>query len=92
MPHADIMRGYTVADLSKLLRVSGDKIRGWIKDGTLQALNTSGSLAARPRFVILPQHLEEFVTGRQAGPTPRPAPRRRRRRTAQIDYYPSEAS
>jgi excisionase family DNA binding protein len=54
-------RGFTVADAAKLLRVSEDKIRRWVKSGELAAINTSGRRASRPRFIILPDAIEQFA-------------------------------
>jgi excisionase family DNA binding protein len=79
-------RGYTPAELARLLRVSPDRIRAWIRSGELGAVNTAPGRLARPRFVVLPRHLEEWERRRSAGPAPRP--QRRRRRTAEVDYFP----
>jgi excisionase family DNA binding protein len=74
----------TPREISRLLRVGIDKVMGWIHAGVLQAVNV-GRLG-RPRYVILPEHLEAFVRGRSASPPPR-APRRRRLMEL-VDYYP----
>ncbi len=91
MPDADTSlslpaRGLTVREVARLYRVSPDKIRALVKAGRLGAINTSGAECGKPRFVILPRHLEDFERQRSAGPPPRPA--RRRRRTTEIDFYP----
>ena len=79
-------RGYTVAELTKLLRVGQWKILMWIRNGELSALNVAAS--GKPRFVILPRDLEAFQERRRV-PTPAAKPARRRRRTVgQIDFYP----
>jgi hypothetical protein len=78
--------GLTVRETAKLLRVSPDKIRRFIAAGALGAINTSAVLCGRPRFIVLPVHLEAFTRARQAA-RPKPATRRRRR-TPQIDFYP----
>jgi hypothetical protein len=80
-------RGYTPAELARLLRVSPDRVRAWIVAGELTAINTASRRCGRPRFVILPQHLTEFAA-RRAAAAPKPAPRRRRRQPNMIDYYP----
>lgn len=81
-------RGYTPAELAKLLRVSPDKVRSWIKRGELSAIDTSSRRCGRPRFVILPHHLAEFEQRRKAATPPaRPAPRRRQQ-AGFIDFYP----
>jgi hypothetical protein len=78
--------GYTVADVANRYRVGDDKVRGWIRSGALRAINTAGKLCARPRFVVMPEALAEFETGRHAGPPPKPE--RRRRPAAMVDFYP----
>jgi hypothetical protein len=79
--------GLTPNELAKVLRVSPDRVRGWIKSGHLGAINTATSLCGRPRFVILPHHLAQFEKSRYGGPTPKPQSRPRRR-VQSIDYYP----
>lgn len=76
--------GLTPNEAARYLRVNADKIRLWIRRGELGAVNLGTH--ARPRFVVLPQHLAEFARLRSAA-APRPAPRRRRQPTA-TDYYP----
>jgi hypothetical protein len=78
--------GLTVRDVARRYRVSPDKVRAWITRGELKAVNTANALCAKPRYVILPDHLEDFEAKRVAGPPPKTP--RRRRRLAQIDYYP----
>jgi hypothetical protein len=78
--------GYTPADLARLLRVSPDRVRLWIHNGELPALNTASARCGRPRYVVLPHHLAEFERGRQAA-APKP-PARRRRKPPMVDYFP----
>lgn len=80
-----IGRGWTPNELARLLRVSPDRVRGWIVRGELQALNTAATRCGRPRYVVLPHHLAAFEQGRRAS---EPAPPRRRRRRPAKDYYP----
>ena len=82
----DNPRGYTVAEVARLYRVSEDKIRNWIKKGRLGAINTADPRCVRPRFVVLPHHLAEFERANSVAPPPKPP--RRRKRTAEIDYFP----
>src|SRR5262249_59847847 len=84
-------RGLTVAEAAALLRTSRDKIRSWIGNGTLGAINTAAAPCQRPRWIILPQHLEEFTRRRAAGPPPK-TPRRKRRASGVIDFYPDSAA
>jgi excisionase family DNA binding protein len=86
--HAPEQRGYTPAELARLLRVSADRIRAWIKRGELRALNVAPGRLGKPRFVVLPHHLEEFERKRRvATPAARPAPRRRQP-AGVVDYFP----
>jgi excisionase family DNA binding protein len=79
-------RGYTTADAARLLRVSEDKIRAWIRAGELSAVNTARTRCGKPRFVILPHAIEQFATTRS--PAEPPKPKRCRKRTQEIDFYP----
>jgi excisionase family DNA binding protein len=79
--------GWTVPELARLLRVSQDKIRAWIKAGELNAINTAGARCGRPRYVVLAHHLDQFERRRRAVAPITPA--RRRRRVGVVDYYPS---
>jgi hypothetical protein len=79
-------RGLTVADVARYLRVSEDKVRRWLATGELVAVNTSSSLAARPRWVVSRASLAEFERRRSSVPTPKPS--RRRIQHVPVDYYP----
>jgi transposase len=83
---ADPRRGYTPNELARLLRVSANRVRSWIKTGELGAIDTAQVRCGRPRFVILPHHLAEFERRRQAAPPPRPT--RRKKKTHLVDFYP----
>lgn len=78
--------GLTVKEVARYLRVSPDKVRGWIKSGHMAACNMSESACGKPRFVVLPHHLAEFERQRSAAPPPKPP--RRRKRTDWVDCYP----
>ncbi|HEV3438423.1 MAG TPA: helix-turn-helix domain-containing protein [Gemmata sp.] len=88
MPTAETTptRGFTTADLARRYRVSEDKIRQWIRDGLLRAINTADVMCAKPRYVVPPEALVEFERVRAAA-TP-PKPQRRKRRSEAIDFYP----
>jgi hypothetical protein len=86
MPADTDARGYTTADAAKLLRVSEEKIRKWIKSGQLAALDTAEPNSRKPRFVILPDAIERFAAARS--PALPPKPTRRKRRTEEVDYFP----
>ena len=81
-----VARGWTPNELAKVLRVSPDKIRSWIKKGELTALNTAGP-RERPRFIILPDDLEAFKRRRRVA-TDAAKPPKRRRPASQIDFFP----
>jgi excisionase family DNA binding protein len=85
---AELGAGLTVADIAKLLRVSPDKVRGWIKRGELGAINTNSARCRKPRFVVLPHQLAEFERSHTAAPPPKPV--RRRKRTSLIDFFPGD--
>jgi hypothetical protein len=78
--------GWTPRELARLLRISPDRVRGFIRAGELKALNVASTRSGRPRFVILPHHLAEFEQRRQAVPPSKPP--RRRRQPAVVDYFP----
>ena len=79
--------GLTVRDVARRYRVSPERVRGWIYRGELGALNTADTRCGRPRYVVLPEALQEFERRRQVATLEKPAPRRKRR-TTEIDYYP----
>ena len=82
------MTGFTPNELARLLRVSPDKVRLWIKRGELSAIDTAPSHSRKPRFIVLPVHLEEFQQRRRVKTAaPKPA-RRRRQPVGEIDFYP----
>jgi hypothetical protein len=80
-------RGLTPNEVARLIRVSPDRVRAWIKSGELGAIDTAPHRCGKPRYVILPGHLAEFERRRRAAtPAAKPAPRRRRAPVK--DYYP----
>jgi excisionase family DNA binding protein len=81
-------RGMTTREVARLLRVGEDRVRSWIRSGKLGAVNTSDSGCARPRFVVLPHHLDEFTRGRSCAPPPKV--KRTKRRAGAVDYFPGD--
>src|SRR5690349_8311579 len=77
-PDPTAARGYTPAELARLLRVSPDRVRAWIVSGELGAVDTARVRCGRPRYVILPHHLAEWERRRRVGPPPQPGRRRKR--------------
>ena len=78
--------GLTVREVAKLMRVSKDKVRAWIRTGQLGAINRATQLCGKPRFIVLPHHLADFERRRLCGPVSNPA--RRKRKPSGTDYYP----
>jgi excisionase family DNA binding protein len=88
VPTADALpRGYTVREVARLYRVSPDRVRTWIRSGRLRAINTATARCGKPRFIVLPHHLDEFERELRVSPPPKPSPRRRSQRGL-VDYYP----
>jgi hypothetical protein len=81
-------RGYTVCEISRVLRIGKDRVRAMIASGELHAINTAPRRCGKPRYVVMPRDLEAWLQQRAAGPAPRPA--RRQKRTALVDYYPGD--
>jgi hypothetical protein len=75
----------TPRELAAYLRMRVARVRDLIAKGELKSVNTAPR-GARPRFVVLPDQLAEFVRVRQTGPPPKPA--RRKKQTCAVDYYP----
>jgi hypothetical protein len=88
MPANVLPRGVTPRELARILRVSPDRVRGWIASGELGAVNTARTRCGKPRFVVLPHHLAEWERRRQTGPPPKPT--RRRKQSGIVDYFPGE--
>ncbi len=80
--------GFTPNELARLLRVSPDRIRAWIKRGELSAIDTAPPRSGRPRYIVLPAHLEAFEQQHRAMTTATKHTPRRSRRAGQIDFYP----
>jgi excisionase family DNA binding protein len=57
----------TPPEIVRLLRVSPEKVLGWIRRGELTAVNL-GNSALRPRFRISPEHLDAFLKAREVQP------------------------
>jgi excisionase family DNA binding protein len=88
MPPADrTQRGSTPREIARILRISKDRVRSMIEAGELGAVNTAPDRGGRPRYVIMPEHLTDFVRQRLVSPPPKPAPRRRRQ-PEMVDFFP----
>ena len=69
----------TPPEIAKVLRVSHEKLLGWIRRGELTAVNVGNG--NRPRFRISPESLDAFLRQREVQPLPRVTPRRRQQPT-----------
>jgi excisionase family DNA binding protein len=86
MPTAteQLPRAVTPGEYADRLGVSVDKVRTWIEQGELFALNVATSAhGKKPRWRIPLDAIERFEDGRGTKPAP-PVPKRRRRRDANI--------
>lgn len=75
-PVAD--RAMSAPALARFLKVSRDKVNGWINDGQLIAINTGDG--SRPRWRILPRDLTTFLEARRRAKAI-PARRQRAKKT-----------
>ncbi len=71
-----VERFLTPSEIAKRLRVSSEKVMGWIRRAELRAVNLGDS--ARSRYRVRPADLEGFLKMREVQP---PTPRRRRSTT-----------
>jgi hypothetical protein len=78
--------GLTVADVARRYRVSPERVRRWIANGAILAINRRDTRTGRPSWVITPEALADFERGRAATPPPKQV--RRKKRTSLVDYYP----
>jgi excisionase family DNA binding protein len=58
----------TPPEIAERLRVSEDKVRGWILRGELAAVNVADRLGGRPRWRVSAEALAEFQARRAALP------------------------
>jgi hypothetical protein len=80
----DATTGLTPNEFARMLRVKADRVRTWIKSGKLLAVNVAEAECSKPRFIILPDHLAEWIRSRQTIPPQKP---RGKRRLATKDYF-----
>lgn len=62
-------------EIAKLLRVSPDKVLGWIRGGALKAVNVGNT--SRPQYRVSTDALEEFLTTREVQIPPKRSRARR---------------
>ena len=88
MPTDAPARGLTTAEVAARYRVGEDRVRGWIKNGALKAINTADAKCGRPRYVVLPEYLAEFERGRSIAPPPKTCSYSRACKPEAIDFFP----
>lgn len=64
----------TPPEIAKLLRVSPEKVLGWIRRGKLKAVNVGDGF--RPRYRVSRENLDVFLKSREVQPPP---PRQKRK-------------
>ena len=73
----------TSREIAKLLRVSPDKVLGWIRRGQLKAVNIGNGF--RPQYRISPDALQAFLRAREVQPPPPRRPRQQEPEGGPID-------
>ncbi len=84
--HKNPVAGLTVREVALRYRVGEDKVRAWIRNGELRAINTAALVCGKCRWVIPPEALPEFER-RRAASTEKPKSQKRAH-TSAIDFYP----
>ena len=74
----------TPPEIAELLRVNPDKVRGWIADGHLRAVNISDG--SRPRYRVSQDDLDAFLAVRSTTKPPKRKQERRRPENV-IEFY-----
>ena len=74
----------TPPELAARYGCNASKVRGWIRDGELAAIDLATRGSSKPRYKISPEAIAEFERRRSATPRPRPI---RRRRPAAIKSF-----
>ena len=74
----------TVKQVAERLGIRMAGVRSLIQSGELPAVDVSLTQGGRPRWRILPDHVEGFLTRRTHRPV---APRRRRRKPKNVKQY-----
>src|SRR5262249_51267040 len=69
---------FTPPELGELWGVSADKILGWIRDGSLRAVNIAARLGGRPRWMIDAADVASFEAARSNRTAPKRNGRQRR--------------
>jgi hypothetical protein len=80
-------RGYRVRDVAGLLRIGRKRVMAEILGGRLQAVDVGEN--GKHRYVVLPEMLSEWISGRATKPAV-PKPAKRRRLAAVRDFFPDD--
>jgi hypothetical protein len=83
----DPRRAFTVAAIAKRYSVNCDKVRLWIKNCELAAVNVATRPTGRPRWRIAAADLLAFEARRRAAVTPARPARRGRRQDTIIEFF-----
>lgn len=75
--------GMTPNELAHFWRCSANTIRTWIRNGQLKAMNVATK--GKPRFIILPKHMEEFEARMEVKTEPK-ATRKRKPKKPWVEY------
>jgi excisionase family DNA binding protein len=85
---AEPRRRLTPPELARQLGVSADKILGWIRDGSLRAVNVATTTSGRPRWVIDLADLAAFEETRVSrAQTPKISKRRAKAPAGVIRFF-----
>lgn len=76
----------TPPQVAKRLAVDPSRVRAWIVNGSLRAINV-GDGSQRPRYRISPADLAAFEAARSAGPQPKISRVRRKKDPLITEYF-----
>jgi len=74
---------FTPPEIARRLRVSPEKVLGWIRSGELRAINVAARPTGRPRFRIEPADLSAFEE-RRSGHAPRATLKKKRKKDSSV--------
>lgn len=77
----------TPPEVAKQLGIHAEKVRAWIEQGELIAVNVAENAKGRPTWRIAALELEKFLASRQCRPRLKLTRIRRRRSTLPVKQY-----
>jgi hypothetical protein len=83
----DPRRAFTVAAIAERYGINCDKVRLWIKNGELAAVNVATRPTGRPRWRIAVADLLAFEHRRRAAVAPARPAKRRKRQGEVIEFF-----